>query len=435
MKHLVLLIFLILFSCDIINNDTKSKMELLKIEYTQEELNYFYETVFFEDFGNKKISNLKKWDTDIVLFYFGDFSERDELIIVNTIKQINKLDLPIKIKIAEKENQANVELFFGNRTSVLKRFGQENKFGVIQGYASTNQENGIIRSGEIGIINDLKAELRDALIFEELVQILGLQGDSHSYRSSTFYEKENYVTELSELDSKIIQLLYDQRIPHNYSIEKFEDLFSKELYSINSKNKLFSYLNENETNTEVLRTIRDYFFINDSLFKYSKNIPIYITDNNFVYDSLLLDQNIKIISEELNIEIFLNDKASKRTYDGIFIEITETPNLDKDLMQTLNIELGKGMHPKIVKTEVLIQIKEETNNDEENITTSIINGIVKSIGPLYLNRDVINDEGKIDKKYLDALRLVYSDIIPDGYSLKEFDELFIEYINYKNEDK
>ena len=48
-----------------------------------------------------------------------------------------------------------------------------------------------------------------SILREELTQSLGLLNDSDMYTNSVFYEYGNTVTEYSELDKEIIQMLYN----------------------------------------------------------------------------------------------------------------------------------------------------------------------------------------------------------------------------------
>jgi len=53
---------------------------------------------------------------------------------------------------------------------------------------------------------------RSHLIREELTQSLGLMNDSNKYEDSIFYQKWTDVTQYSDIDKAVIQLLYLKKI-------------------------------------------------------------------------------------------------------------------------------------------------------------------------------------------------------------------------------
>jgi hypothetical protein len=55
--------------------------------------------------------------------------------------------------------------------------------------------------------NDTQAQR--SILREELTQSLGLYNDSWKYPNSIFYQGGNDVTEYSDLDKEIIQMLYN----------------------------------------------------------------------------------------------------------------------------------------------------------------------------------------------------------------------------------
>src|SRR5690606_18454033 len=77
-------------------------------------LNYFYETVFNEDFGKEKRNNITKWNSNPTIAILGNPGEEEIGYVKRAISEINDLDLPIKCTLADTTNSASIKIFFGD---------------------------------------------------------------------------------------------------------------------------------------------------------------------------------------------------------------------------------------------------------------------------------------------------------------------------------
>lgn len=169
-------------------------------------LNYLYETTYYQDGTHSKIESLSKWDKNINLHIEGNYSKSDVSLIKEIAGKINALEIPIKVNITNISKNSNCIVFFGTR----KGFEKCSKYKVndkVLGIAITESKRGRIYKGYVGVFGDLPLKIKRNVIYEEMVQILGVQGDSFSFRNSLFYEVKNhkkfYFDDIPDIDKKI----------------------------------------------------------------------------------------------------------------------------------------------------------------------------------------------------------------------------------------
>ncbi|MBO9617223.1 MAG: hypothetical protein J7619_31345 [Dyadobacter sp.] len=104
----------------------------LKRKYDARTVNYFYETVFHEDFSKGNNDNLWKWTTDPSIVIKGRASAADTASVREVIAEINALGLPLKCRLAQAPDSAAIPLFFGNVEEVASflGFGDLSSMGV-----------------------------------------------------------------------------------------------------------------------------------------------------------------------------------------------------------------------------------------------------------------------------------------------------------------
>lgn len=179
------------------------------IKYSQEELNYFLEITLGSEWNDMNYP-IRKWTDDPRISVFGEPTSQDHETIKEVIEDVNNNQNSIELKLVD-ENP-NVEIYF----VPLNDFGKyvsnpmPGNWGLFY-YGWDGKYN--IDSAKILISIDKPNQIeRSHLIREELTQSLGLVRDSYKYKDSMFYQEWTTTTEFSEIDRKLIQLLYDDRI-------------------------------------------------------------------------------------------------------------------------------------------------------------------------------------------------------------------------------
>lgn len=155
-----------------------------------------------------------KWENDIHIFIHGAPSKANKKELVKVIVELNRLIFPIKIKLVQNKTLANAFLFFGsiaeyNESSLTEVKLMNSYFGHfhIKTYKQEIQESHIF-------INTQKSsnKRQNHIIREELTQSLGLINDSYDYPNSIFFQGYSEVHRFSELDEKLIKLLYQPKL-------------------------------------------------------------------------------------------------------------------------------------------------------------------------------------------------------------------------------
>ncbi|MDQ3535553.1 MAG: hypothetical protein M3421_08000, partial [Bacteroidota bacterium] len=92
---------------------SESDLLLLKQQYSEEAINYLYETAFGEEHGGGPSNFLSKWKNDVWIRWEGDLWPCDSLYVLQTVNQLNNLDLPIKLHITKDTSVTNLPIYFG----------------------------------------------------------------------------------------------------------------------------------------------------------------------------------------------------------------------------------------------------------------------------------------------------------------------------------
>lgn len=177
--------------------------------YTPEEINYFLEIALGAEFSSG--SNLiRKWDRDLRIKIIGSPTPEDLNTLESVIHELNNLVSGIKLSIVD--DKPNVKIHFVP-VSQFQRYEPNYQPGNY-GYAWTNwNQNNTISSANILIASaGVNQKERSHLIREELTQSLGLLRDSYKYKNSIFYQPWTDINRYSQIDEKVIQILYQPQI-------------------------------------------------------------------------------------------------------------------------------------------------------------------------------------------------------------------------------
>jgi hypothetical protein len=177
-------------------------------------MEYFREITLKNELNDKVKLRPITFKKDVKVFLEGKYDIFIEDEVNRVLQDLNAIIDPIELYTVNKKSDANMVVFLGDLQSFLTLnpdLIDSPQLNTCDGYFKLRTRRDEILSSRIFINLDnqeSKFDLQDCL-FEEIVQSLGAVNDSYRYPSSIFYQGSNYVTDLSEMDVKIIKLLYN----------------------------------------------------------------------------------------------------------------------------------------------------------------------------------------------------------------------------------
>ena len=201
-----------------INNPSKAKKELNPYgdydpgqdkQFSKEERDYFNKIAKFSELEGE--SEISRWTTDVKIFVRGE--KRGYLMdeLDRVVKELNEIIDPISIYVVDREEEANIKIFFGSHEEYGKLNPRSKKHLEHCWGLFTINKGKIIKKGSVFIdiyrcenINTQKQTVR-----QEITQCLGLTNDSYTYPESVFYQGPNSSIEYAPIDRKLIDMLYN----------------------------------------------------------------------------------------------------------------------------------------------------------------------------------------------------------------------------------
>ena len=305
---------------------TQSNNEIYSLldEYSIAEIRHFYDCNFYSESLKSPKSRILKWDQDILIYLRGDFSDLDSVSVSHVIDVIDDMNLPVKVSMTREYKEANVIMSFKNEVCDSTR--------IVNGKVKphTNFLNKKIISGAIAISNCLSGEFRKETIEEEMFQMLGTLSDTYSVLNSKFSQtKVTKYREILSIDKRIIQLLYDPRVPFGLSRRRFENIFESELNLVYDDMEVDNFI----ANYNLDKSFK--YYIKHNLIHLSNNefvkwnyekVPVFI-DSLIEYDlEQSIVQEIDRINSILNRE-FLVVSSEMNDY-GVHIILTDLDNVE-----------------------------------------------------------------------------------------------------------
>lgn len=226
LESLRLLVFgFLLFSCN--QKLPKEVSKTLCDQYSKEALEYYAEIGFGSEFGSALFDNYNsRWFQDVKIKVIGHSPyPSDSMTILRVIKKLNEIIDPIQISLTEGEDY-NIKFQHVAVFDVDSVFGTDNsEFQILPAQFSVKQHYGKIESAHIILLNEANKQIRNRLIWEELIQVFGLMQDRPSYPNSIFYDcKEKTcrgVNEPAPIDYEIIEILYNSNLPTDISKKSY----------------------------------------------------------------------------------------------------------------------------------------------------------------------------------------------------------------------
>jgi len=219
MKGFILFIFfgflIGLVSFNETESDTYYTTNNLKSKgYTDEEIDYFNEITLKNELNSKIRQSPVKFKKDVKIFVYGQY-EPYISEVKRVISDLNYIINPIDLSIVNNRSESNVVMYFGDYETFISDnpdLIRNNELKNCEGFFTTKSKGDEIKSSRI-FINIPRQEsyndVRDA-IREEMTQSLGFYNDNWSYPESCFYQGQNDVLEYSEIDVKLIKMLYNE---------------------------------------------------------------------------------------------------------------------------------------------------------------------------------------------------------------------------------
>ena len=185
-------------------------------EYPDSVLNYYYQiTNYRGSFGEPSYKvNPKKWLHDVDIFVAGDITDSIMNDISEYIKMMNDLIDPIEIRLVKEREGCDILVYFGTGDGYMDYTGNrtiKNFYHFCNGLNWVPGWDGDIFQSEafINLENTEPQKRTKHVMYEEITQCFGFLTDSYDYNTSIFYERYNYISELSELDKSLIRIHYN----------------------------------------------------------------------------------------------------------------------------------------------------------------------------------------------------------------------------------
>ena len=194
--------------------DTKNTTKNFKSKgYTHEEINYFNEITLKNELNSKIRQIPVKFKSDVKIFIFGNYEPYMLDEVKRVVDDLNDIIDPIDLSIVNNRSESNVVMYFGDYESFIldnPDLKGISKLKNCDGFFITKSRGNEIKSSRVFINLPNQDSANDLLdcVREELVQQLGFFNDGN-IPESCFYQKENEILKFSEIDVKLIKMLYN----------------------------------------------------------------------------------------------------------------------------------------------------------------------------------------------------------------------------------
>jgi hypothetical protein len=193
--------------------EKEEKPEGFKVDYErydQETNEYFDEIVMYSEFSDSRRKSPFRWTTDMNIYIDGEKPEYLISELNKIITELNDIIDPIQIKLINRKANANYIIYFGthsefaNLYSLMDKSKLERNWGLFEVYPNRGVMYVDLER------TSFNYEAQKHLLREELTQSLGLLNDSWKYPESIFYQGWTTTTQFSEMDMRLIDLIYNK---------------------------------------------------------------------------------------------------------------------------------------------------------------------------------------------------------------------------------
>ena len=191
-------------------------------------LSLFLYCAFHVEYAPPEPLLLSRWDQEINIWMGGSPTRQDRETLDSFLRELQEKvhGLPAIRRVREDRN-ANLRMWFIPTFSMgwyLENYVEGN-----QGFFSYKYDRQHRISSATILISsdDATQEVRNHLILEELTGALGLPGDHLKYEDSILYQKWTTVQQLSDVDWRMLNCLYDPRLRPGMSEQEAREALQK----------------------------------------------------------------------------------------------------------------------------------------------------------------------------------------------------------------
>ncbi len=200
-------------------------------EVSPETLVYFKEVALGSEYSHQKSPPLiQKWKENPRMYVTGEASSSLTRILREIVEELNQLVKPLQIEWASSRQEANFVIFLGSAQEYVQKYEPACRpwiRNLALFYVRSNAQYEIYEGSMYLDTQRLKAmDTRKHLLREELTQALGLMKDSPRYRDSIFYSKFTRTQSFSEMDRKLIRLLYNPKVRPGMNAQDLDSVLS-----------------------------------------------------------------------------------------------------------------------------------------------------------------------------------------------------------------
>lgn len=413
-RFYTVLIFILFISCG-------KEIDPTDFPFNAQELNYFDEIAFYSEISKKENKPITRWHEDIIFKVEGNTSKENLNLINEVISDINKLGLPISMKISNKNY--NSLLIIGDRFSFYEKTKIRltyQSLGRVNVTYKTFFNKGKIHKASIFISDSIPLSRKKSVIYEELVQSLGLVGDSGTLGKSLFYELDKTITQIPEIDKQMLRILYHPAIKTGMSKEKFREIFKDSLVDYNTDQKIIAFCKKNNIAPRILDTIANNSEV-DGMIHLFQNDRICIGSSNKAIFSENFKDNVRAlnkISPYINLEFCDTIKNQ-----GVYFEIRDSVGLKKSFNNYTVYHKTNVLKPRRFYAPIIVTI-DLNNTKQKRLDTILTSSLIKGIS-IYKYKKTITDS--TFKDYKKMLQLYYSNTIPTNFPAKRLKEISKKY--------
>lgn len=181
-------------------------------EFTSNQINYFLEVALGAEFSQLgSAAKIRKWQGDVRIQYFGSPTSEDLITLNSVISEVNALtNGGIRLQLVDRNPNLTIRFSPESQFSRLEPNYRPGNYGYF--WTQWDGNNRIYNANVLITTTRVTQKERSHLIREELTQSLGLMQDSLRYADSMFYQRWTDITQYSEIDRSLIQMLYDPQI-------------------------------------------------------------------------------------------------------------------------------------------------------------------------------------------------------------------------------
>jgi hypothetical protein len=215
MKKLIVIFTVMVIGCS--NTQISNK-------YSKAQMDYFFEIALGAEFGDS-VPVIKKWDDDIHIKIHGEPTEDDINSIKKIVNELNDLLGVVNVRIVDENENVSITFSPESEFASLDPNYVPTNYGFF--WALWHDDNYVIYEASILISSvEITQMERSHLIREELTQSLGLMNDSDAFDNSIFYHKWTDVTNYSDIDRAVIELLYHKQIKPGMTKSQVAEILS-----------------------------------------------------------------------------------------------------------------------------------------------------------------------------------------------------------------